>query len=167
MEREVFDVYKTILHDTRELDKRREDLENRYITLMTFALAGDAYVAATSQLNNWLSVLVTSAIGLFGLATTRRYSRIVRDLVAVLNNRYVWLRNLESSPELARIGANALTDEFKQIYQYRDTGRSRRLSLQRIFSYSFVAVPLILGALTLSVGIPEIHQVIHPLTTGR
>lgn len=169
MEQGIFEVYKTVLADTHEVDQRRENLENAYITLMTFSLAGDGYLAVTSRFDNWLPVVLSVGIGLFALAATARYARAVRTIVAALNNRYAWLRNLESTPELAGIGANVVTEEYKRVYQAREAGgaTSRVLNLATIFVVAFLAIPVLLAALTITARIPEIHQLIRPLTAGK
>lgn len=169
VERGIFELYKTVLADTHEVSKRRENLESGYITLMTFALAGDGYLAATTRFDNWLPVVLSTGIGLFALAATARYSRALRTLVATLNNRYAWLRNLETTPELAALGATVLTEEYKHVYHAREAGgaAARVLNLSAIFVVAFLAIPLLLAALTITAHIPEVHQLIHPLAMGK
>lgn len=165
---EPFDAYKTILEDTNRIADRRQGLESPYFTLITFALAGDAYVFAVSQFDSWLPVIATCAIGILGLAATARFNKSVNDLSRILNNRYAWLRQLESSDELVRIKANALTDEYEKIYSRREARKIwRSLGLQRIFTYSFIFVPVLLAALTLTHQIPDVQQFIHPLTSPK
>ena len=169
MEHGVFDVYRAVLEDTNRIAERRQSLENPYIALITFVLAGDAYVAATSQFDNWLPVLTTVAIGGLGLAATVRYTRSVSDLTRILSNRYAWLRNLEESADMKDLGADLFTDEYNRIYQARERRKFalRELNLQRIFVYGFIAIPVLLAALTLTAGIPEVHQFIKPLLSAK
>jgi hypothetical protein len=163
---EPFDAYKAILEDTNRIADRRSSLESPYFTLITFALAGDAYVFAVSQFDSWLPVIATCAIGILGLAAVGRYTRSVNDLTRILNNRYAWLRQMETDDELVRIKANALNEEFDKIYQTRrHVGRS--LGLQRVFFYSFILVPILLAALIFTHQFPEVQQFIHPLTSPK
>lgn len=165
---EPFDAYKAILEDTNRIADRRSSLESPYFTLITFALAGDAYVFAVSQFDSWLPVIATCAIGILGLAAVGRYNKSVNDLTRILNNRYAWLRQLETDDVLVRMKANALNDEFEKIYSRREARRiGRSLGLQRVFFYSFIAVPVLLAALIFSHQFPEVQQFIHPLTSPK
>jgi hypothetical protein len=155
-----------ILKDTHELDTRRETLENGYITLMTFSLAGDGYLAATSRFDNWLPVLLSVGIAAFAIASTARYTRAVKTLALAQNSRYAWLRELEATDALVQLRLNVLTQEFKQVYQPRERRSivGRALNLGAIFVISFVAISLLLAGVTAASHVADLHQLVRPLT---
>lgn len=161
MVHDVFDVYATIIKDTNEMNSRRRQLDSLYVTLITVILTGDAYVAFLSAFNNWFLVLVTIGVSLVGGAVTTRWSEGIRNLSHILDHRYEYLRALEKNPELERLGATIYTKEYKKFYEAKDNRfRSVTSRLQLTFTIVFVAIPLVLAALTAFETIPAIHALV-------
>lgn len=175
MEPGPLDVYKIVVDDTNQLLARRQGLDNIYVTIVTLVLAGDAYVAALSQFNNWLPVVETLGIGIVGVMVIGRWRQGVADLNENLQFRFKWLRDLEATPPLAQLGATLFTLEFQNVIapreksqKYRRRGfgaRSHRL--QALFRTVFLLIPLLLAALTAVATDPDLSWLAHPLLQGH
>ncbi len=177
MAHDVFDVYSAIIKDTSELNDRRRQLDSLYVTLITFILTGDAYVAFNSAFNNWFLVVVTMGISMVGWTVTTRWRAGLRNLSKILEHRYEYLRSLEQTDELKLLGANVYTIEWERFYKPGTDRRFRSVtnSLQVTFLVVFVFIPTVLLALTAIETIPLIHgfipaaimQYIRPIVPGR
>jgi hypothetical protein len=164
-----FDVYKTAIEDTNQINSRRLALDNLYVGIITLILTGDAYVAITSQFDSWLPVIVTTVAGLVGLTIIARWRQGFLELNAILTKRYEFLRTLEQSQTLHQIGARSFTEEYEAVYAKRE-GRFRffTLQLQFIFGVVFVLIPVFLTLATLARVVPELQPLyyfIEPLPT--
>ncbi|HEY8325730.1 MAG: hypothetical protein ACHQ1E_11465 [Ktedonobacterales bacterium] len=164
MSHDVFDVYATIIKDTNEMNARRRQLDSLYVTLITFILTGEAYVAFYSAFNNWLLVFVTIGISLVGGAVTARWRDGLRNLDEILDYRYDYLRDLEADPGMVAIGATLYSKEWNKIYGPRQDKRFRSVTnrLQWTFMAVFIVVPLVLLSLTAVETIPFVHSLIPP-----
>lgn len=168
MSHDVFDVYATIIKDTNEMNARRRQLDSLYVTLITFILTGDAYVAFYSAFNNWLLVFVTIGISIVGGAVTARWREGIHNLDNILNFRYTFLRKLEVEQEMIDIGATFYTQEFNILYKPHEDQQSHQDKrfrtvtnrLQRTFMAVFIVVPLVLLSLTAVETIPFVHSLI-------
>jgi hypothetical protein len=165
-----FDVYKTAIEDTNEINRRRLALDNLYVGIITLILTGDAYVAITSQFNSWLPIIVTTAAGAVGIAIVLRWRQGFGELNKILEKRYEFLRTLEKSASLSAIGASSFTQEWDALYAKKEAKRFRRftLQLQFIFGLVFVAIPVFLTLVTLARVVPELQPLyyfIQPLPT--
>jgi hypothetical protein len=107
---DLFDVYAVAIEDTNQLKSYGQRIDSVYVTIVTLILAGDAYVAANSKFDNWLSVVVTGGIGIVGVAFCLRWLRGLSSVNDILVHRYEWLRNLESTAELEHLRANLFTE---------------------------------------------------------
>lgn len=171
MEPGPLEVYRIVVEDTNQMLARRQGLDSIYVTIVTLVLAGDGYVAAGSQFDNWLPVVATLGIGIVGYVVTGRWRQGVADLNENLQFRFQWLRDLEAKPPLAGIGASLFTQEYQHVIAPREkSGKFRRRGflarshrLQALFRTVFVLVPLLLAGLTLASSDPTLHPLIHPL----
>jgi hypothetical protein len=163
MPHDVFDVYATIIKDTNELNARRQQIDSLYVTLLTFILTGDAYVAFYSAFNNWLLVLATIGICFLAGAVTARWREGIHNLVNILDFRYAYVRGLEAHPEMIAIGATYFTQEYGEKF-YRPIREKQFLyvtyRLQTTFMAVFIVIPLVLLSLTAVETIPFIHSFI-------
>ena len=162
MPHDVFDVYETIIKDTNEMNARRRQLDSLYVTLITFILTGDAYVAFYSSLTNWLLVLATIGISIVGGAVTIRWREGLRNLDEILNFRYKFLRDLEANDEMKAIGATLYSQEWNHIYGPRQDKRFRSVTnrLQFTFYIVFILIPVVLCCLTAVETVPVMHSLI-------
>jgi hypothetical protein len=163
MPHDTFDVYATIIKDTNEMNARRRQLDSLYVTLITFILTGEAYVAFYSAFNNWLLVFATIGISIIGGAVTARWRDGLRNLDEILEYRYEYLRNLEKQQEMSDIGATLYSQEWKDIYEPRKVNKKFRSvtnRLQWIFMAVFIVIPLLLLSLTAVETIPFVHSFI-------
>ncbi|HEX8729302.1 MAG TPA: hypothetical protein VF739_11800 [Ktedonobacterales bacterium] len=168
MPHDTFDVYATIIKDTNEMNARRRQLDSLYVTLITFILTGEAFVAFYSAFNNWLLVFVTIGISIVGSAVTARWRDGVRNLDKILNFRYEYLRKLEAEQEMINLGATFYTQEFNINYKPHEDQHSHQDKrfrtvtnrLQWTFMAVFIVVPLLLLSLTAVETIPFVHSFI-------
>ncbi len=164
-----FDVYTVAIEDTNQLKSYGQRIDGVYVTILTLILAGDGYVAAASRFDSWIPVAVTAGIGLVGLVFCQRWLHGLTNLNEILSHRYQWLRDLESTAELKRIGANLFTSEYNNVYQpseFDRVARRRNRQIQHVFRIIFVAIPLLLGLITLAATnpwLPWLHPYIVPL----
>lgn len=162
MPHDVYDVYETVIKDTNSLNDRRRQLDSLYVTLITFILTGDAYLAFYSVFNNWLLVAVTVGISLVGGAVTTRWREGLLNIDKILDHRYGYLRGLEQTDELKALGASVYSDEWTNIYKPRKDRRFRSVTnrLQLTFIVVFILIPCLLAALTSIETVPAIHRLI-------
>ncbi len=171
MNHDVFDVYATIIKDTNEINARRRQLDSMYVTLITFILTGEAYVAFYSTFTNWLLVAITIGISLVGGTVTARWRDGLRNLDGFLDLRYGFLRKLEAHDDMVAIGATIYSQEWERLYNphpdkqdkpYRLLKRYQTVTarLQRIFITVFIAIPILLLCITALETIPLIHSLI-------
>lgn len=159
-----FDLYSLILEDTETLSSRRRQLDSLYVATVTLILGGSAYVAFYSQFDNWLVVFVTFGIAVVGTAVAGRWSQGSKNLNAIIDLRYQFLRKLEQTSALQRVGAAILSQEWSTIYQPRLDRKYRMATrrLQSIFVAVFWLIPCLLASLTLITTVPDIHNLIPP-----
>jgi len=163
-----FDVYKTALEDANELLRRRGDADNLYVGIVTLILTGEAYLFLTSQFDSWLPVIATAAASLVGLAIVRRWSQGFVEISRILDKRFEFLRKLEATETLQRIGATAFTEEFHIYISNRRKGPGLNSYLQWVFGLVFVLIPLFLAFATLARVTPELQSIyyyLQPLPT--
>jgi hypothetical protein len=163
-----FDVYKTALEDANELLRRRGDADNLYVGIVTLILTGEAYLFVTSQFDSWLPVIATVAASMIGLAIVRRWSQGFAEISRILDKRFEFLRKLEATETLQRIGATAFTEEFPIYTRTQRKGRGLNSYLQLVFGLVFVLIPLFLALATLARLTPELQPLyyyIQPLPT--
>ena len=156
-----FDVYKTALDDANELLRRRGDADNLYVGIVTLILTGEAYLFVTSQFNSWLPVIATVAASLVGLAIVRRWSQGFAEISRILDKRFEFLRKLEATETLQRIGATAFTEEFSIYTRTQRKGRGLNSYLQLVFGLVFVLIPLFLTLATLARLTPELQPLYY------
>jgi hypothetical protein len=166
---DAFDVYAVAIQDTNELKNYGQRIDSVYVTILTLILAGDGYVAAASRFDSWIPVAVTVGIGIVGFIFCQRWQRGLINLNDILNHRYEWLRELERTQHLRGIGANLFTSEYEEVYQpsgLDSVARRRNRQIQSVFRIIFIAIPLVLGIVTLAATnpwLPWLHQYIEPL----
>jgi hypothetical protein len=156
-----FDVYKTAIEDTNELLRRRGDADNLYVGIVTVILTGEAYLFVTSQFDSWLPVIATAAASLVGLAIVRRWSQGFVEISRILDKRFEFLRKLESTATLQRIGATAFTEEYPIYTRSRRKRRGLNSYLQWVFGLVFVLIPLFLAFATLARVTPELQPLYY------
>ncbi len=122
--RDAFDVYVTILRDTNELNTRRRQLDSLYVTLITFILSGEAFVAFNSTFTDWLFVAVVVGISWVGITVNSRWRDGARSIDEILEHRYKFLRSLETQNPFTYIGATFFSDEWKSFYSKRTDAKS-------------------------------------------
>ena len=132
--------------DANELLRRRGDADNLYVGIVTLILTGEAYLFVTSQFDSWLPVIVTAAASLVGLAIVRRWSQGFAEISRILDKRFEFLRKLEATETLQRIGATAFTEEYPIYTRTRRKRRGLNSYLQWVFGLVFVLIPLLPGA---------------------
>lgn len=163
-----FDVYKTALDDANELLRRRGDADNLYVGIVTLILTGEAYLFVTSQFDSWLPVIATAAASLVGLAIVRRWSQGFAEISRILDKRFEFLRKLEATETLQRIGATTFTEEYPIYTISRGKRRGLNSYLQWVFGLVFVLIPLFLALATLARVTPELqpfYYYIQPIPT--
>lgn len=162
MPHDEMDVYQTVIGDTNEINRRRQTMDSLYVSLISLILTGDAYAAFVSRLDSWLNVVATVGAGIVGLAVIARWRQALKDLDAILNVRYAFLRSLEALPSLSSIGAKLYTHEYEKVYALRSAGRFRSATkrLQTIFQAVFVIIPVALAVPTATHTIPWLSQFI-------
>ncbi len=160
--RDAFDVYVTTLQDTNKLNERRRQLDSLYVTLITFILGGEAYVAFNSTFTNWLPALAATGVSLVGIAVNARWRDGLRSIDQILDHRYQFLRKLEDSDLFRNIGATLFTDEWREIYSKRIDRKFKSVTgrLQSTFTTVFVLIPLAVTALTAVDTVPLLHSAI-------
>lgn len=162
-----FDLYDTIIRDTTELSNRRRQLDSLYVTLITFILTGEAYLAFYSYshaLDNWVIAGTAGAMSLVGLIVTTRWRGGQRNIGNLLRHRYKFLRELEQRDELKKLGATVFTEEWKQFYQKYDDGgafHSITVGLQLTFAAIFLAIPIAFSIANLSSPIAALLNSLH------
>ncbi|HEY7022333.1 MAG TPA: hypothetical protein VH349_14540 [Ktedonobacterales bacterium] len=156
-----FDVYKTAIEDTNELLRRRGDADNLYVGIVTVILTGEAYLFVTSQFDSWLPVIATAAASLVGLAIVRRWSQGFAEISRILDKRFEFLRKLEATETLQRIGATAFTEEYPFYTRSRRKRRGLNSYLQWVFGLVFVLIPLFLALATLARLTPELQPLYY------
>jgi len=170
--RDFFDVYKVAIDDLHRTRSLAQQIDTMYVTILTLLLTADAYEIATSKFDSWVPVVATACVALIGIAIASRWRRGTANLFKIVTNRYAWLRSAEDAqlhPEMAQIGADIFTQEYKAVYEsqvQKAKGRAgaiddpvaaergfstfydRTLFLQRLCPVIFVAVPVILALAT-------------------
>lgn len=168
MEHDEFDLYDTIIRDTNELSNRRRQLDSLYVTLITFILTGEAYLAFYSyihSLDNWVVAGAAGTMSLVGLIVTTRWSGGQRKMYRLLTHRYEFLRELEQKDELKKLGATVFTHEWDKIYNRRDSGGavgSVTTGLQLTFAAIFLCIPIAFSIANLSSPIAALLNSLHP-----
>lgn len=145
---DAFDLYDIIIRDTSEVSSRRRQLDSMYVTLITFILTGEAYLAFYSysqSYDNWVVVSAAAVISLLGMLVTWRWHSGQKKIGKVLQNRYDFLRNLEKTEQLRGLGATIFTDEWEKFYKPRDDAAFRQVtvSLQITFMLVFILIPVL------------------------
>lgn len=168
MAHDEFDLYDTIIKDTSELSSRRRQLDGLYVTLITFILTGEAYLAFytySHSLDNWVLASAAVATSLVGLIVTTRWRDGQRNIGKILRHRYQFLRKLERTETLQRLGATVFTEEWEQIYGSNDNPwfHSVTVGLQVTFALIFVLIPIPFIIATASHSIPALRSLISPL----
>src|SRR5262249_6385430 len=111
----------------------------------------------TSQFDSWLPVIVTAAASLVGLAIVRRWSQGFVEISRILDKRFEFLRKLEATETLKRLGASTFTEEYPIYVQNRRKGPGLNSYLQWVFGLVFVLIPLFLALATLARVTPELQ----------
>ncbi len=148
MAHDEFDLYDTIIRDTSEVSSRRRQLDSMYVTLITFILTGEAYLAFYSysqSYDNWVVVSAAAVISLLGMLVTWRWHSGQKQIGRVLENRYKFLRKLEDSAQLKGLGATIFTEEWNKFYapRYGSAFGKLTISLQFTFMAVFILVPVL------------------------
>ena len=168
MAHDKFDLYDTIIRSTSDLSSQRRQLDGLYVTLITFILTGEAYLAYyaySHKLENWVLTSVAVAASLVGLIFTIRWLAGQNRTEAILRHRYEFLRKLEGAQALQELGATVFTEEWDRIYKKRDNRwfQGVTTSLQIIFVLIFLAIPLPFIIAMASQSIPAIRNLLPPL----
>lgn len=169
--RDFFDVYRLAIEDLQATKALGQRIDSFYITILTLLLTADAYEIATSHFATWTSTVVTAGVAVVGLAVTARWRQGAANLYRLVRNRYGWLRDAEDPalhPEMSAMGANIFSQEYLAVYHKRphtspvkeaDQGAAnqersvtvfynRTVFLQALSMAVFVAIPVIIGAVT-------------------
>lgn len=167
MAHDEFDLYDTIIRDTSELSDRRRQLDSLYVTLITFILTGEAYLAFycySHAYDNWVVASAAGAMSLVGLIVTTRWNGGQRNIGAILKRRYAFLRQLEQTVTLKNLGATVFTNEWEQFYGPRDNVAfaSVTFGLQLTFALIFIFIPLAFAGANLSGPIATLLNSLHP-----
>lgn len=171
MNHDIFDVYATTIKDTNEMNARRRQLDSLYVTLITFILTGEAYVAFYSTFTNWLLVFVTIGISIVGGTVTARWRDGLRNLDGILDLRYGFLRKLEAHDDMVAIGATLYSQEWERLYNPHQDKQNKRFRLfkryqtvtarlQVTFITVFIVIPILLLCVTALETIPLIHSLL-------
>src|SRR5205823_3988192 len=115
--RDFFDVYKVAIDDLHRTKSLAQKIDTLYVTIVTLLLTADAYEIAITKFDSWVPVVATAGVALIGLAISSRWRQGADNLFRIVTNRYAWLRSAENADEMARIGANIFTQEYKAVYQ--------------------------------------------------
>lgn len=168
MAHDEFDLYDTIIRDTNELSNRRRQLDSLYVTLITFILTGEAYLAFYSYshaLDNWVVAGAAGTMSLVGLIVTTRWNGGQRKMYKLLTHRYTFLRELEQKDELKKLGATLFTTEWDKVYNQHDSGGavgSATFGLQLTFAAIFFFIPIAFATANLSGPIVALLNSLHP-----
>ncbi len=188
--RDFFDVYKVAIDDLHRTRSLAQKIDTMYVTILTLLLTADAYEIATAKFDSWVPIVATAGVALIGLAIASRWRRGAANLFKIVTNRYAWLRSAEDvqlHPEMAQIGADIFTQEYKAIYAPHlqkakarastvddpaaaergfSTFYDRTLFLQRLCPVIFTAVPVILAIATYVNLHPSVAQPFKRLLSG-
>ena len=167
MAHDEFDLYDTIIRDTSELSNRRRQLDSLYVTLITFILTGEAYLAFYSYshaLDNWVVAGAAGTMSLVGLIVTTRWNGGQRNIGRILKHRYAFLRQLEQTDTLKNLGATVFTEEWDKFYGPRDNRAfsSITLGLQLTFALIFFFIPVTFAVANESGPIAALLNSLHP-----
>jgi hypothetical protein len=189
--RDFFDVYKVAIDDLHRTRSLAQKIDTMYVTILTLLLTADAYEIAIAQFDSWVPIIATASVALIGLAIASRWRRGAANLFKIVTNRYAWLRSAEDArmhPEMAQIGADIFTQEFKAVYEPQlkranarassaddpaaaergfSTFYDRTLFLQRVCPVIFTAVPVILAIATYINLHPSVAQPLERLLSGK
>jgi hypothetical protein len=189
--RDFFDVYKVAIDDLHRTRSLAQKIDTMYVTILTLLLTADAYEIAIAQFNSWVPIVATAGVALVGLAIASRWRRGAANLFKIVTNRYAWLRSAEDArlhPEMAQIGADIFTQEYKAVYEPQvqtakgrarsaddpaaaergfSTFYDRTLFLQRLCPVIFTAVPVILAIATYINLHPSVAQPLERLLAGK
>jgi hypothetical protein len=188
--RDFFDVYKVAIDDLHRTRSLAQKIDTMYVTIVTLLLTADAYEIAIAKFDSWVPIVATAGVALIGLAIASRWRRGTANLFKIVTNRYAWLRSAEDArihPEMAQIGADIFTQEYKAVYEpqvQKAKGRAsaddgpaaaeggfstfydRTLFLQRLCPVIFTAVPVILAIATYVNLHPSVAQPFERLLSG-
>ncbi|HZC79126.1 MAG TPA: hypothetical protein VE258_15340 [Ktedonobacterales bacterium] len=189
--RDFFDVYKVAIDDLHRTRSLAQNIDTMYVTIVTLLLTADAYEIATAKFDSWVPIVATAGVALIGLAIASRWRRGAANLFKIVTNRYAWLRSAEDArmhPEMAQIGADIFTQEYKAVYEPQlkkgkarastvddpaaaegglSTFYDRTLVLQRLCPVIFTAVPVILAIFTYINLHPSVAQPLGRLLAGK
>ncbi len=189
--RDFFDVYKVAIDDLHRTRSLAQQIDTMYVTILTLLLTADAYEIATSKFDSWVPVVATACVALIGIAIASRWRRGTANLFKIVTNRYAWLRSAEDArmhPEMAQIGADIFTQEYKAVYKQQlqtakarastvddpaaaesgfSTFYDRTLFLQRLCPVIFTVVPVIVGIATYINLHPSAAQPLERLLSGK
>lgn len=139
-----------------------EEISSDYRTVLLVLLGAEGYIAYSSPLDNWLTVLVVAGISLFGLMLERHGRTMGKVDAAIYADAALACRELEA--KLLRTGI------FNTGLMHNLFGRAKSvsiplasLSLYRLFGVTFIVIPVALALATLLMTIPLTHPYIHPL----
>lgn len=189
--RDFFDVYKMAIDDLHRTRSLAQKIDTMYVTILTLLLTADAYEIAIAKFDSWVPIVATAGVALIGLAIASRWRRGTANLFKIVTNRYAWLRSAEDArmhPEMAQIGADIFTQEYKAVYESQlqrpnarasrvddpaaaergfSTFYDRTLFLQRLCPVIFMAVPVILAIATYINLHPAVAQPLERLLAGK
>jgi hypothetical protein len=189
--RDFFDVYKVAIDDLHRTRSLAQQIDTMYVTILTLLLTADAYEIATSKFDSWVPIVATAGVALIGNAIASRWRRGTANLFKIVTNRYAWLRSAEDArmhPEMAQIGADIFTQEYKAVYEPQvqtakgrastlddpaaaergfSTFYDRTLFLQRLCPVIFTAVPVILAIATYINLHPSVALPLERLLAGK
>ncbi len=91
----------------------------------------------------------------------RRWSQGFAEISRILDKRFEFLRKLEATETLQRIGATAFTEEYPIYTRTRRRRRGLNSYLQWVFGLVFVLIPLFLALATLARVTPELQPLYY------
>ncbi len=104
---DFFDAYKVAIDDLHRTKNLAQKIDSLYVTILTLLLTADAYETATTKFSSWVPVVATAGVAFIGLAINGRWRKGASNLFRIITNRYAWLREAETHPDMHRIAANS------------------------------------------------------------
>lgn len=136
-----------------------------YRTVLLVLLGAEGYIAYISSLTNWLAVLVVAGISTFAILLQRHEDAIRTTNVKISTDVAEVVLDLERRLQVAGVFDKGFMDRiwFEHAQTYRVPSPS--LNIHRLFTATFIVIPVVLALATLLMAIPATHPFIHPLVS--
>ncbi|HEY7020896.1 MAG TPA: hypothetical protein VH349_07240 [Ktedonobacterales bacterium] len=158
MNNDLVPLYTLVAEDAEQRRRDQQHLDTIYQSILTVLLGAQAYLAANSQFDNWSSVFATAGIGLFGLLFVYQWWRSAEFARLMSLERYKILGELENMGGFPAI--------YVREWNERDDKKYRRVGIGRLrllLSLGLILIPVALAFVTFLAGLPQFHDIIHPL----